>query len=113
MRRNNLLALLFATFFAVSLPNIHAQDVPKQNPIIVKMPYKVGENTNQPANEPDYSKLIIVLDGKRVGDGKKALAELNPNNIQSVEIIKDKAKILAMFPDAQGVEGIIVVTRKG
>ena len=112
MRRNNLLAVLFAPFFVISLPSIYAQDVPKQDPIVVKMPYKSGENTNRPANEPDYSKIIIVLDGKRVEDGKKSLSNLDPNSIQSVEVIKDKAKILAMFPDAEGVEGIIMVMSK-
>jgi hypothetical protein len=112
MRRNNLLAVLFATFFVGSLPSLSAQDAPKQDPIIVKMPYKAGENANRPTAEPDFSKIIIVLDGKRMEYGKKTLEYLDPNSIQSVDVIKDKTKILTMFPDAQGVEGVIVVVSK-
>jgi hypothetical protein len=56
----------------------------------------------------DDSKVLILLDEKQIS--KKELEKLNPENIESIEVIKDKAEVMKYTKD--NYDGVVIINMK-
>ena len=70
---------------------------------------------------PDSCKPIFVIDGKvlPIGGGSPEIRSLNPENISSLDVITDSAKVpikirkSKIYRKADGYSGIVLITTKG
>lgn len=69
-----------------------------------------GVNSINSTNEPIYVVDGVILSGQTGDNDVNALAGINPNDIESVEILKD-ASASAIY-GAQGANGVVLITMK-
>ncbi len=62
------------------------------------------KETNEPAT------ALVIIDGKIIGKGNQALSQVTPDNIEKIEVIKDK-NMTNQYGDA-GKDGVILITTK-
>ncbi|MBB6236751.1 TonB family protein [Pedobacter sp. AK013] len=98
-----------------------------QNGLAVRVKYNINVNftLSDPTKETKTSNIpndrirlkggtnldaLIILDGVKLSDNSQ-LNAINPNNIESVEVLKDQTAMNLYGPKAKG--GVILVTSKG
>lgn len=69
-----------------------------------------GINSLNGTNEPIYVIDGVIVSGETGSNTSNALANINPNDIESVEVLKD-ASATAIY-GAQGANGVIIITLK-
>ncbi|NMN38347.1 M56 family metallopeptidase [Pedobacter sp. SG918] len=98
-----------------------------QNGLAVRVKYNINVNftINDPTKETKTGSIsndrirlkegtnldaLVILDGVKLSDNSQ-LNAINPNNIESIEVLKDQAAMNLYGPKAKG--GVILVTSKG
>lgn len=69
-----------------------------------------GINSINSTNEPIYVVDGVIMSGQTGNNDVNALAGINPNDIESIEVLKD-ASASAIY-GAQGANGVIIITMK-
>lgn len=69
-----------------------------------------GVNSINSTNEPIYVVDGVIMSGQTGNNDVNALAGINPNDIESIEVLKD-ASASAIY-GAQGANGVILITMK-
>jgi len=69
-----------------------------------------GINSLNSTNEPIYVIDGVIISGETGSNTSNALADINPNDIESIEVLKD-ASAAAIY-GAQGANGVIIITMK-
>ena len=54
--------------------------------------------------------VLVYVDGLKAPDGSKALERLDPNDIESITVLKDSSAVALYGPDAKS--GVILVNTK-
>lgn len=89
----------------ISIDTVLLRDKPV-NAITVNS--KTSHTSVRSTNLDDTSNVLIILDGKEVGN--KTMKELDPNRIESINVLKDKSATDA-YGD-KGKNGVIIITSK-
>lgn len=76
-------------------------------PIVFKLDNNEKKSS---ANMPDFSKVLVLVDGKEVTDTD--VKGLKPETIESVSVLKDQASIAKYGDRANGKEGVVLITLK-
>lgn len=69
-----------------------------------------GVNSLNSTNEPIYVIDGVIISGETGSNTSNAIANINPNDIESLEVLKD-ASATAIY-GAQGANGVIIITMK-
>ncbi|WP_158242875.1 TonB-dependent receptor plug domain-containing protein, partial [Siphonobacter sp. BAB-5405] len=69
-----------------------------------------GVNSINSSNEPIYVVDGVIINGRTGDNDRNAIASINPNDIESIEVLKD-ASAAAIY-GAQGANGVILITMK-
>jgi TonB-dependent SusC/RagA subfamily outer membrane receptor len=96
--------VLFILAFASLSLSAFSQNEPSKIKIMqpTKQEKSVGSESNQP---------LMILDGKILeGQNDNNLKKIDPNDIASVDVIKDKSAVAAY--GEKGKNGVIVITSK-
>lgn len=69
-----------------------------------------GVNSLNSTNEPIYVVDGVIISGETGSNTSNAIADINPNDIESIEVLKD-ASAAAIY-GAQGANGVILISMK-
>jgi TonB family protein len=59
---------------------------------------------------PDGAEPLVILDGVKQAEGRKAMEKIDPSTIESIEVLKDEAATAKYGPEAK--YGVVLITTK-
>jgi len=65
---------------------------------------------SESSSDKEYADFMVVIDGKEAPDSKKALSEINKEDIASINILKDKEATKSY--GEKGKKGVVLITTK-